>query len=154
MGKQRADSAPDGVPAGDAFGILVISHGNLAVELVGAMRHLMGAQGAVAALSIPASEPLATTRRRLANLAERTATPAGLVLLTDLFGGTPANLAHELLARGRASHMLTGVNLPMLVRLAELRGCLPVEAAVEEAAAAARRFIRVEATPPRRRSAG
>lgn len=139
-----------GQPAKDdhaPFGILVISHGELAVELIAAMEHLMGPQAHIAALSIRADEPLNTTRERLRALAARTATKGGLVLLTDLFGGTPANLAHELLKDGLASHVITGASLPMLVRLVEARAGMGAPEAVQEAAHAGRHFIRVSEAP-------
>ncbi len=139
------------VSAHATFAMIIISHGDLAVELKKALEHLMGPQPLVVALSIPADEPLATTRARLRALIGdlRAMMPAtdGLVFLSDLFGGTPANLALAEMKRHRPAWLLTGANLPMLVRLVELRGALAPEAAVEEAAAAGRRFIRSEHNP-------
>ena len=148
-GRKPDDDA--GVSVHAAFAMIIISHGDLAIELKKALEHLMGPQPQVAALSIPADEPLADTRARLRALIGdvRAMTPAtdGLVFLSDLFGGTPANLALAEMKRHRPAWLLTGANLPMLVRLVELRGTLAPEAAVEEAAAAGRRFIRTEHNP-------
>ncbi len=161
------EAAP--VPAKDDFLTIIISHGNFAVELKDALEHLMGPQPLVAALDIMANEPLAHTRRRLRGLLRdlrRQAVIArtdaadtlvkgkdtagegmAVVFLSDLFGGTPANLAHAEMQRNAPAWLLTGANLPMLVRLMELRGTAPVAAVVEEAAAAGRRFIRVKSNP-------
>ena len=161
----------DPVPTKDDFLTIIISHGNFAVELKDALEHLMGPQPLVAALDIMANEPLAHTRRRLRGLlrdlrrqaatasarmdaadtpvkGEDTAVEGvAVVFLSDLFGGTPANLAHAEMQRNAPAWLLTGANLPMLVRLMELRGTAPVAAVVEEAAAAGRRFIRVKSNP-------
>ena len=147
---RKPDDEAD-VSAHATFATIIISHGDLAIELKKALEHLMGPQPLVAALSIPADEPLATTRARLRTLiAEVRAglrATDGLVFLSDLFGGTPANLALAEMQRHRPAWLLTGANLPMLVRLVELRGNLAPEAVVEEAAAAARRFIRTDHNP-------
>ena len=147
---RKPDDKTD-VPAHVGFATIIISHGDLAIELKRALEHLMGPQPRVAALSIPADEPLATTRARLrALIGEMRAGlrgAEGMVFLSDLFGGTPANLALAEMKRHRPAWLLTGANLPMLVRLVELRGTLAPEAAVEEAAAAGRRFIRTEHNP-------
>ena len=149
QGRKPVDDA--GVTAHAGFAAIIISHGDLAIELRKALEHLMGPQPLVAALSIPADEPLAATRGRLksiiGDLRARMQSPSGLVFLSDLFGGTPANLALAEMRRHRPAWLLTGVNLPMLVRLMELRGEVAPEAAVEEAAAAGRRFIRTEHNP-------
>ncbi len=150
--------------SGHDFLTVIISHGKFALELKDALEHLMGPQPLVAALDIMASEPLAATRRRLRELLRdlhktvRGAAKGGavaaepgevlpVVFLSDLFGGTPANLAHAEMKRHAPAWLITGANLPMLVRLMELRGTAPVETVVEEAAAAGRRFIRVESNP-------
>ena len=148
--RRKSDDEPS-VSAHAAFVTIIISHGDLAIELKKALEHLMGPQPLVAALSIPADEPLATTRTRLKALIRdlRAVAPSGcgMVFLSDLFGGTPANLALAEMRRHRPAWLLTGANLPMVVRLVELRGEVPPEAAVEEAAAAGRRFIRTEHNP-------
>ena len=154
------------VSAADRHGFLtlIISHGRFAPELKDALEHLMGPQPLVAALDIVASEPLAETRRRLRALlhglrrqaalrvvdadgASAMASPLPVVFLSDLFGGTPANLAQAEMRRNAPAFLITGANLPMLVRLVELRGTAPARAVVEEAAAAGRRYIRVERNP-------
>jgi len=132
------------------FAIVIISHGALAVELKKALEHLMGPQPLVAALAIPPDEPLSQTRRRLhdilAALPPVDSAPAArpLIFLSDLFGGTPANLALAEVRRRHNAALITGANLPVLVRLAELRGQVEADVAVEEAAAVGRRFIRTE----------
>ena len=151
-GKAAASLAVTGgnadVAAEAEFAIIIISHGALAVELKKALEHLMGPQPLVVALSIPADEPLSRTRQRLRRIIEelppRPAAERPLVFLSDLFGGTPANLALEQVRRLHGASLITGANLPALVRLAELRGHVPSRRAVEEAAAVGRRFIRTE----------
>ena len=151
-GKAAASLAATGasanVAAASEFAIIIISHGALAVELKKALEHLMGPQPLVAALSIPADEPLSRTRQRLQRIIDalprQHAAERPLVFLSDLFGGTPANLALEQVRRLHGASLITGANLPVLVRLAELRGQVPPRRAVEEAAAVGRRFIRTE----------
>ena len=152
-GGAMAAVAGETIPAAGVAGyaIIIISHGALAVEMKRALEHLMGPQPLVAALDIPAEETLARTRQRLQEIIEALPQPCrqgrSLIFLSDLFGGTPANLALELLRRRLGAALITGVNLPLLVRLVELRGVQPLAVAVEQAAAVGRRFIRTEHAP-------
>ncbi len=146
----ETEHAPTNTVAVD-YAIIIISHGALAVELKKALEHLMGPQPLVAALDIPADEPLRRTRQRLQVLLDGLPAPEQggthgrpLVFLSDLFGGTPANLALAELRGQHDSWLITGVNLPVLVRLAELRGQVDPARAVEEAAAVGRRLIRTQ----------
>jgi PTS system mannose-specific IIA component len=101
-------------------GVVVVTHGQLATELVNAAEMIVGELPAFAAVSIGWHDDVETAREAIAAAIARVARPKGVIVLTDMFGGTPANLGMPFLAEHRVE-VITGVNLPMLLKLAGLR---------------------------------
>lgn len=101
-------------------GVVVVTHGQLALELVNAAEAIVGDMANAGAVSIGWHDDVDQAREEIGQAIERVATPAGVLVLTDMFGGTPSNLAVTFLAPGRVE-VVTGVNLPMLLKLANLR---------------------------------
>ena len=102
------------------IGIVIVSHGRLAAELRLAMEHVVGAQDQVATVCIGVEDDIEACRLEIGAKMAAVDTGMGVVVLTDMFGGTPSNLAISQLERGRAE-VISGVNLPMLVKLAKVR---------------------------------
>ena len=115
-------SSPDAAPRPIALpvGVVVVTHGQLAPELVNAAEAIVGDLANVSAVSIGWHDDVDQARTEIAQAIEEVATAAGTLVLTDMFGGTSSNLAVTLLAPGRVE-VVTGVNLPMLLKLATLR---------------------------------
>ena len=124
------------------IGMILVTHGQLADEFVAAMEHVVGHQDSVATICIGPSDDMELRRKDIASAIERVDSGAGVVLLTDLFGGTPSNLAISLLEAGR-TEVIAGINLPMLIRLAGARKELPLKRAAEAARDAGRNYITV-----------
>lgn len=101
-------------------GVVVVTHGQLAVELVNAAEAIVGDLAHVQAVSIGWHDDVEQARQEIGQAIARVATPAGTLVLTDMFGGTPSNLAVTFLVPDRVE-VVTGVNLPMLLKLATLR---------------------------------
>lgn len=122
------------------IGLILVTHGRLAEEFVSAMEHVVGQQDGVATICIGPNDDMEERRQEIADAIERVDTGAGAILLTDLFGGTPSNLAISLLQSGR-TEVLAGINLPMLIRLAGARKELPLGQAAAAAREAGRNYI-------------
>lgn len=101
-------------------GVVVVTHGQLAVELVNAAEAIVGDMAQAQAVSIGWHDDVEHARQEIGQAIARVATPAGTIVLTDMFGGTPSNLAVTFLVPDRVE-VVTGVNLPMLLKLATLR---------------------------------
>ena len=99
------------------IGMILVTHGRLAEEFVHAMEHVVGEQPDVATVCIGPNDDMEARRREIASAIKRVDTGSGAVILTDLFGGTPSNLAISLLKTGK-TEVIAGINLPMLIRLA------------------------------------
>ncbi len=102
------------------IGIVIVSHGRLAAELQAAMEHVVGVQQQVATVCIGSDDNIEARRAEIAEKMAAVNTGAGVIVLTDMFGGTPSNLAVSQLG-GASSELISGVNLPMLVKLAKVR---------------------------------
>ncbi|HKE87144.1 MAG TPA: PTS sugar transporter subunit IIA [Vicinamibacterales bacterium] len=98
------------------IGVVVVTHGQLATELLNAAETIVGDLPRFAAVSIGWHEDTEDARGEIAQAIERVDEGAGVLILTDMFGGTPSNLAMTFLAEGRVE-VITGVNLPMLIKL-------------------------------------
>ena len=122
------------------IGVILVTHGRLAEEFVAAMEHVVGAQDAVATVCIGPNDDMEARRAEIAKAIERVDSGRGAVILTDLFGGTPSNLAISLLQQGR-TEVIAGINLPMLIRLAGARKELDLAAAAGAARDAGRNYI-------------
>jgi len=138
------------------LGLLVVSHGRLAEELVNAVRTIVGPVEALEAVSIGWNDDVEESSRRIEAAARRVDCGQGVLLLTDMFGGTPTNLALSLHEQGRIE-IVTGVNLPMLIKFANLREQLELQEAAERIAQQGREAIHVAAhylQAPERKSGG
>ena len=124
------------------IGLVLVTHGRLAAEFVTAMEHVVGPQQAIEATCIGPEDDMEVRRADIARAVKAVDSGAGVILLTDLFGGTPSNLAISLMEPGRIE-VIAGVNLPMLIRLEGARKMMKVKAAVAAAREAGRKYISV-----------
>ena len=124
------------------IGLVLVTHGRLADEFVTAMVHVVGPQDGVATIAIGPEDDMEGRRTDIAAAIERVDTGRGVIVLTDLFGGTPSNLAISLMERGRVE-VIAGMNLPMLIRLGSARKAMKVVDAVAAAREAGRKYISV-----------
>jgi PTS system mannose-specific IIA component len=124
------------------IGLILVTHGRLADEMVSAMQHVVGRQDAVETVCIEPDDDMEQRRQEIAMAIARVDTGEGTIILTDLFGGTPSNLAISLMNAGKVE-VIAGINLPMLVRLAKARTCMSVREAVIAARDAGRNYITV-----------
>jgi mannose PTS system EIIA component len=102
------------------IGLVLVTHGRLAVEFRAALEHVVGRQEACEAVSIGPEDDMEERRRDIMEAVEKVNDGSGVILLTDMFGGTPSNLAISVMDPGRVE-VLAGVNLPMLIKLASVR---------------------------------
>ena len=124
------------------IGLILVTHGNLADEFVHAMEHVVGPQQAVATVCIGPNDDMEQRREEIAKAIESVDSGSGAIVLTDLFGGTPSNLAISLLQSGRVE-VIAGINLPMLIRLAGTRKKMDVLEAASAARDAGRTYITI-----------
>ncbi len=124
------------------IGIILVTHGNLAEEFVHAMEHVVGAQEEVATVCIGPNDDMEQRRLEIAQAIETVDSGSGVIILTDLFGGTPSNLAISLLDKGRIE-VIAGINLPMLIRLAGVRKASSIDEAVKAARDAGQSYITI-----------
>ena len=124
------------------IGLVLVTHGRLAEEFVTAMVHVVGPQEQVATIAIGPDDDMESRRVDIAAAIAEVDTGAGVIVLTDLFGGTPSNLAISLMKSGDIE-VIAGVNLPMLIRLEGARKSMNVRAAVAAAREAGRKYISV-----------
>ena len=122
------------------IGMILVTHGRLAEEFVNAMEHVVGAQVDIATVCIGPQDDMEARRKEIARAIEDVDSGNGAVILTDLFGGTPSNLAISLLQAGR-TEVIAGINLPMLIRLAGARKELDLASAAAAARDAGRNYI-------------
>jgi PTS system mannose-specific IIA component len=127
---------------GAMIGLVLVTHGRLADEFVTAMEHVVGKQERVATVAIGPDDDMEARRNDIAAAIARVDAGRGVILLTDLFGGTPSNIAISLLERGRIE-VIAGINLPMLIRLESARKSMKVVDAVAAAREAGRKYISV-----------
>ena len=123
------------------IGIVLVTHGNLAREFIAALEHVVGPQQYISAVCIGADDDMERRRAEILDSAKACDTGDGVIVLTDMFGGTPSNLAISIMEQSGVE-VLAGVNLPMLVKLASLRG-RPIAEAVRVAQEAGRKYITV-----------
>ena len=124
------------------IGLVLVTHGRLAEEFVTAMIHVVGPQEQIATVSIGPEDDMETRRDDIAAAIGQVDDGGGVIVLTDLFGGTPSNLAISLMERGRIE-VIAGMNLPMLIRLGSARKAMKVGDAVAAAREAGRKYISV-----------
>ncbi len=124
------------------IGIILVTHGRLAEEFVAAMEHVVGKQADVATICIGPNDDMEQRRSDIADAIAKVDSGAGAIMLTDLFGGTPSNLAISLLKQGE-TEVIAGINLPMLIRLAGARKDMTLGDAAEAARKAGRNYITI-----------
>ncbi len=124
------------------IGLVLVTHGNLAVELVNAMEHVVGPQQRVRTVCIGPEDDMEVRRREILDNVAAVDSGSGVVLLTDMFGGTPSNLAISIMDKARVE-VIAGVNLPMLIKLASVRQEGNLADAVKKAQEAGRKYINV-----------
>ena len=123
------------------IGIVLVTHGNLAREFIAALEHVVGPQEGISAVCIGADDDMERRRVEILESVKSCNTGDGVIVLTDMFGGTPSNLAISVMGLAGAE-VLAGVNLPMLVKLASMRS-RPITEAVGKAQEAGRKYITV-----------
>jgi PTS system mannose-specific IIA component len=124
------------------IGIVLVTHGRLAIEFVAALEHVVGGQTQIAAICIGPDDDMEQRRQEILKSIREVDTGDGTVLLTDMFGGTPSNLAISVMDRAKVE-VVAGVNLPMLIKLASLRQTEALDRAVLGAQEAGRKYINV-----------
>lgn len=124
------------------IGLVVVTHGRLAEEFIAAAEHVVGPQEALQAICIGPEDDMEVRRSEIIAAAAACDSGDGVVILTDMFGGTPSNLAISVMGAGHID-VIAGVNLPMLIKLAEVRSRMPLAEAVIAAQEAGRKYISV-----------
>ena len=124
------------------IGLVLVTHGRLAAEFVVAMEHVVGPQQAIETICIGPDDDMELRRADIATAVDKVNDGSGVILLTDLFGGTPSNLAMSLLKTGEIE-VIAGINLPMLIRLESARKAMDVRKAVAAAREAGQKYISV-----------
>ncbi len=124
------------------IGMVLVTHGRLAAEFVSALEHVVGPQRNVRAICIGAEDDMEMRRAEILAAVAAADEGDGVAVLTDMFGGTPSNLAMSILGKGRVE-VVAGMNLPMLIKLASVRSTMALDAAVVEAREAGRKYINV-----------
>jgi PTS system mannose-specific IIA component len=127
------------------IGLVLVTHGRLAEEFIAATQHVVGDQPNIRAISIGPDDDIEQRRRDILAAAEAVDDGSGVILLTDMFGGTPSNLAISVMDKNRIE-VIAGVNLPMLIKLASVRETEALEQAVASAQDAGRKYINVAST--------
>ncbi|HWK42183.1 MAG TPA: PTS sugar transporter subunit IIA [Croceibacterium sp.] len=124
------------------IGMILVTHGHLAEEFVHAMEHVVGRQSDIATVCIGPHDDMEIRRKEIAQAIKKVDSGRGAIILTDLFGGTPSNLAISLLKPG-TTEVIAGINLPMLIRLAGARKEMGLQAAAAAARDAGRNYITI-----------
>ena len=124
------------------IGLVLVTHGNLALEFISAMQHVVGKQEQVEAVCIGPVDDMEMRREEILKKAGEVNSGSGTIVLTDMFGGTPSNLAISIMDRAPVE-IIAGINLPMLIKLASLRKDKSLKEAVEGAQEAGKKYINI-----------
>ena len=124
------------------IGLVIVTHGGLAEEFVSAMEHVVGPQDQVTAICIGPEDDVAQRRQDILKATFANDSGDGVILLTDMFGGTPSNLAISVIEQTKAD-VIAGLNLPMLIKLATLRKLEALSDCVQHAQEAGRKYVTV-----------
>ena len=124
------------------IGIVLVTHGRLAEEFVAAMEHVVGPQDAVASICIGPDDDMEERRGQILESISKVDDGSGVILLTDMFGGTPSNLAISVIEKANVE-VIAGANLPMLIKLASVRGEDTLINAASQAKEAGRKYINI-----------
>ena len=124
------------------IGLVLVTHGQLASQFVAAMEHVVGAQPQVVAICIGPDDDMEQRRNDILDAVASVDSGDGVILLTDMFGGTPSNLAISIMDKARVE-VIAGVNLPMLIKLASVRDTASLDQAVDMAQESGRKYISI-----------
>ena len=124
------------------IGIVLVTHGQLAREFRLAVEHVVGPQSAMATIAIGPEDDMEKRRQDIIDAVAAVDDGSGVIILTDMFGGTPSNLAISVMEAGSVE-VVAGVNLPMLIKLASIRGSESLDKAVSAAQESGRKYINV-----------
>jgi PTS system mannose-specific IIA component len=124
------------------IGLVLVTHGKLAVEFRAALEHVVGAQTQIETVSIGPDDDVERRRQDILEAVQKVNDGSGVILLTDMFGGTPSNLAISVMEAGKVE-VIAGANLPMLIKLASVRGEKSLAEAIADAQDAGRKYINV-----------
>jgi PTS system mannose-specific IIA component len=124
------------------IGIVLVTHGRLANEFCNALIHVVGPQQQITSIAIGANDDMENRRQDILDAVDQVESGDGVVILTDMFGGTPSNLAISIMRPG-VIEVLAGVNLPMLIKLASIRQECNIKQAIEAAKESGRKYINI-----------
>ncbi|MEQ1719148.1 MAG: PTS sugar transporter subunit IIA [Hyphomicrobium sp.] len=124
------------------IGLVIVTHGGLAVEFRSALEHVVGRQTGLETVAIGPDDDMEDRRMQILEAVKKVDMGAGVIILTDMFGGTPSNLAISVMDETKAE-VIAGINLPILVKLASIRTEMTLEKAVSTARDAGRKYIKV-----------
>ena len=124
------------------IGLVVVTHGKLAVEFIAALEHVVGPQSAVRTICIGPDDDMEKRRKEILSSVEKVDSGKGVILLTDMFGGTPSNLAISIMDQSNVE-VIAGVNMPMLIKLASNRKLGSLKKVALEAQDAGRKYINI-----------
>jgi mannose PTS system EIIA component len=124
------------------IGMVLVTHGQLANEFRSALEHVVGPQKQIATVSIGPEDDMEERRKDIIAAVEQVDRGAGVAVLTDMFGGTPSNLAISVM-NGSQVEVVAGINLPMLIKFASIRDTMSLDQAVLHAQDAGRKYIYV-----------
>lgn len=124
------------------IGLVLVTHGNLAMEFISAMQHVVGKQEQVEAVCIGPEDDMEMRRSEILKKVENVDKGHGAIVLTDMFGGTPSNLAISIMDRAKVE-IIAGINLPMLIKIASLRKEKTLKETVEGAQEAGKKYINI-----------
>jgi len=126
----------------DMIGVVLVTHGNLATELVKVMEHVVGPQDQLTTITIDPDDDMEKRREDILNSVQFVDKGLGVIILTDMFGGTPSNLAISIMEQAKID-IIAGVNLPMLIKLASVRSTETISDAVAQAREAGQKYFMV-----------
>lgn len=137
-----ADTGKSAPTSSGLIGLVLVTHGRLAEEFLSALQHVVGPQDAVAAVCIGPDDDMEQRRQEILDTIAKVDGGRGVIVLTDMFGGTPSNLAISIMEQAPID-VIAGVNLPLLVKLAQVRRTEPLTKAVASAQEAGKKYIHV-----------
>ena len=124
------------------IGLVLVTHGRLAIEFRSALEHVVGPQRQIEAITIGPDDDVEQCRKNILEAVKRVDSGEGVAILTDMFGGTPSNLAISVMSQPKVE-VLAGINLPMLIKLAKIREICPLQEAVSAAQEAGRKYCTI-----------
>lgn len=124
------------------IGLVLVTHGRLAVEFRSALEHVVGPQQQIETVTIGPDDDIEGCRKQIIDAVKKVDSGDGVAILTDMFGGTPSNLAISVLDKANVE-VIAGVNLPMLIKLASVRFTESIEEAAQSAQEAGRKYINI-----------